>query len=87
MISWPPETWTSGRTCDVPDCGRESSADNLMISRPVIGRTLDHPLCLFYCDDHKDFSSLVERYRVAILGGGSSPAEADLSPVESVALA
>ena len=42
-----------------------------MVSRPVIGRTLDHPLCLFYCDDHKDVSSLVERYRVAILGGGS----------------
>jgi hypothetical protein len=38
-----------------------------MVSRPVIGRTLDHPLCLFYCDDHKDVSSLVERYRDAML--------------------
>jgi hypothetical protein len=34
-----------------------------MISRPVIGRTLDQPLFLFFCDDHKDVGSLVERYR------------------------
>lgn len=34
-----------------------------MVSRPVIGRTLDQPLRLFFCDDHKDVGSLVERYR------------------------
>ena len=34
-----------------------------MVSRPMIGRTLDQPLRLFFCDDHKDVGSLVERYR------------------------
>ena len=63
MLSWTPPSWIRGRACDVPECGRESSAENCMVSLPVIGRTLDQPLRLFFCDDHKDVGSLVERYR------------------------
>jgi hypothetical protein len=63
MLSWAPERWISGRKCDVPHCVKESSAQNCLVARAVVGPVVDRPLYLFFCDDHGDFGSLVDRYK------------------------
>jgi hypothetical protein len=63
MLSWAPERWISGRKCDAPHCVKESSAQNCLVARAVVGPVVDRPLFLFYCDDHGDFGSLVDRYK------------------------
>ena len=66
MLSWAPERWISGRECDAPHCAKESSAQNCLVARAVVGPVVDRPLFLFFCDDHGDFGSLVDRYKSCV---------------------
>jgi hypothetical protein len=66
MLSWAPERWISGRKCDVPDCAKESSSQNCLVARAVVGPVVDRPLYLFFCDDHGDYSSLFDRYKSCV---------------------
>jgi hypothetical protein len=68
MLSWAPERWISGRECDAPHCDRESSPHHCLVATAGIGPVVDRPLYLFFCDDHGDFESLVDRYRRSIAG-------------------
>ncbi len=62
MLSWSPQAWVRSRKCDAPGCQNESLPGHRLVARPAIGPALDIPLCLFFCDEHKDVDSLLERY-------------------------
>lgn len=62
MLRWSPQTWVRSRKCDAPGCQNESLPAYRLVARPAVGPALDIPLCLFFCDEHKDVDSLLERY-------------------------
>ena len=62
MLSWPPPGWVRSRRCDAPGCPNESRPDHRLVARPVVGPALDIPLCLYFCDEHRDVESLLDRY-------------------------
>lgn len=66
MLSWAPERWISGRRCDAPQCTNESSAENCLVARAMVGPVVDRPLFLFFCQDHGDFGTLVDRYKSCV---------------------
>ncbi len=69
MLSWSPQAWVRDRKCDAPDCQNDSLPYYRLVARPVIGPALDIPLCLFFCHDHADVESLVDRYQAAQAAG------------------
>jgi hypothetical protein len=69
MLSWSPQGWVRSRKCDAPGCQNESLAAHRLVTRPVVGPALDIPLCLYYCDEHKDVESLLDRY-LELAGAG-----------------
>jgi hypothetical protein len=62
MLSWSSQEWVGSRRCDAPGCENESRADHCLVARPTVGPALDIPLCLYYCDEHRDVESLLDRY-------------------------
>ncbi|HEY4025877.1 MAG TPA: hypothetical protein VGO86_05545 [Candidatus Dormibacteraeota bacterium] len=62
MVSLTREAWVRHRKCDAPGCENDSLPEHSLVVRPAIGPVLDIPLRLFFCQEHKDVDSLLERY-------------------------
>jgi hypothetical protein len=63
MVSWPWQPEPRSRTCDAPGCLNDSLPEHCMVLWPAVGPVLDVPLRLYFCDEHREAASLVDRYR------------------------
>jgi len=63
MLSMSPPAWVRYRKCDAPGCENDCLPQNRLELHPAIGPALDVPLCLFFCQEHRDVGSLFEHYQ------------------------
>ena len=65
MVSLARQSWVRHRRCDAPDCENDSLPEHTLVAHPAIGPVLDIPLRLFFCHEHRDVGSLLDRYLAA----------------------